>query len=60
MLVNALLQSGVFSPATAEDLREVLRRLGIDVRARGETLSPQQFLELARALEETPASLGAT
>jgi len=59
-LVNSLLQSGVFSPpATAEELRAALIRFGIDPRARGETLTPQQFLDLTRTLEETRKSAGA-
>jgi 16S rRNA (adenine1518-N6/adenine1519-N6)-dimethyltransferase len=60
-LVNALLQGGAFSPPrTADELRAVLARFGIDPRARGETLSPQQFLDLARTLAETRDSPGAT
>jgi 16S rRNA (adenine1518-N6/adenine1519-N6)-dimethyltransferase len=60
ILVNALLQSGVFSPpATAEELRGTLIRFGIDPRARGETLTPQQFLELTRTLEQRGKSAGA-
>jgi 16S rRNA (adenine1518-N6/adenine1519-N6)-dimethyltransferase len=50
-LVNALLQGGATSPPlTADGLRAVLSRLSIDARARGETLTPEQFLELTRAL----------
>jgi 16S rRNA (adenine1518-N6/adenine1519-N6)-dimethyltransferase len=61
ILVNALLQSGVFSSsATAEDLRAALIGFGIDPRARGETLTPQQFLDLTRALEGTRKSAGAS
>lgn len=60
-LVNALLQGGAFSPPrTADELRALLARFGIDPRARGETLSPQQFLDLARTLAETRDSPGAT
>jgi len=60
ILVNALLQSGVFSPpATAEELRATLIRFGIDPRARGETLTPQQFLDLVRALEKAGKTAGA-
>lgn len=53
-LVNALLRGGALSPpATAEELRAVLARFGIDPRARGETLTPPQFLDLVRTLAET-------
>jgi 16S rRNA (adenine1518-N6/adenine1519-N6)-dimethyltransferase len=59
-LVNALLQGGALSPPlTAEELRAVLSGFGIDLRARGETLTPQQFLDLARALAQARESSGA-
>jgi 16S rRNA (adenine1518-N6/adenine1519-N6)-dimethyltransferase len=59
-LVNALLQGDPISPPpTAVELRAVLTRFGIDPRARGETLTPQQFLDLARTLAETRKSPGA-
>jgi 16S rRNA (adenine1518-N6/adenine1519-N6)-dimethyltransferase len=59
-LVNALLQGQALSPPpTAGELRAVLTRFGIDPRARGETLTPQQFLDLTRTLEETRKSAGA-
>jgi 16S rRNA (adenine1518-N6/adenine1519-N6)-dimethyltransferase len=59
-LVNALLQGQALSPPpTAEELRAVLTGFGIDPRARGETLTPQQFLDLARMLAETRKSPGA-
>jgi 16S rRNA (adenine1518-N6/adenine1519-N6)-dimethyltransferase len=52
-LVNALLGSGGNS-WSADELREALGRLGIDERARGETLTPEQFLERSRVLAATP------
>jgi 16S rRNA (adenine1518-N6/adenine1519-N6)-dimethyltransferase len=58
-LVNALLQSGVLEPPRVETLRAALCDLGIDARARGETLTPQQFLDLTRALVENLESPGA-
>jgi 16S rRNA (adenine1518-N6/adenine1519-N6)-dimethyltransferase len=59
-LVNALLQAGGFSPPlTAEALRARLGDLGIDPRARGETLTPERFLDLARALLQTREATGA-
>lgn len=48
-LVNALRSAGG-SFGSAEELRAQLERLGVDLRARGETLSPEQFLALSRAL----------
>jgi 16S rRNA (adenine1518-N6/adenine1519-N6)-dimethyltransferase len=60
-LVNALRGAGTLSPPpTAEALRAVLRDLGIDPRARGETLAPRQFLDLTRALAKTQEQAGAT
>jgi len=58
-LVNALLRGGALAPPPAETLRAILSDLGIDARARGETLTPQQFLDLARALAAARASPGA-
>jgi 16S rRNA (adenine1518-N6/adenine1519-N6)-dimethyltransferase len=46
-LVNAL---GAAKLAPPERLRGALEALGIDPRARGETLTPPQFLALTRAL----------
>ena len=54
-LVNALRGAGG-DAWSADDLRVVLGRLGIDVRARGETLTPEQFLDLCRVLAEAPRS----
>ncbi len=54
-LVNALRGAGG-TAWSADDLRGVLGRLGIDVRARGETLRPEQFLDLSRMLVETPGN----
>jgi 16S rRNA (adenine1518-N6/adenine1519-N6)-dimethyltransferase len=51
-LVNAL-RGGTLDPTpSVEALRAVLEKMQIDPRARGETLSPEQFLELTRALGE--------
>jgi 16S rRNA (adenine1518-N6/adenine1519-N6)-dimethyltransferase len=50
-LVNALLR-GALPALTAESLRAALADLGIDPRARGETLTPGQFLDLTRALSK--------
>ncbi len=52
-LVNALRGAGG-NAWSADELRGVLARLGIDGRARGETLTPEQFLDLCRMLLETP------
>jgi 16S rRNA (adenine1518-N6/adenine1519-N6)-dimethyltransferase len=54
-LVNALRGAGG-DAWSADDLRVVLGRLGIDLRARGETLTPEQFLDLCRVLAEAPRS----
>jgi 16S rRNA (adenine1518-N6/adenine1519-N6)-dimethyltransferase len=54
-LVNAL-RSGGPNAWSSDDLRAVLERLGIDARARGETLTPEQFLDLSRLLAETAPS----
>ena len=48
-LVNALLR-GALPDVTGESLRAALTALGIDLRARGETLTPSQFLDLTRAV----------
>lgn len=50
-LVNALRGAGG-DTRSVDELRCVLERLGIDARARGETLTPEQFLDLCRALAE--------
>jgi len=52
-LVNALRGGGV-DARSADQLRAALERLGIDARARGETLAPEQFLDLSRLLAEPP------
>jgi len=49
-LVNALRGGG--GTASADELRALLARLGHDARVRGEMLTPEQFLELLRALDE--------
>ncbi|MFQ5427187.1 MAG: 16S rRNA (adenine(1518)-N(6)/adenine(1519)-N(6))-dimethyltransferase RsmA [Gaiellales bacterium] len=55
-LKNAL-RSGGLSPAPSEDaVHRALEALGLDERARGETLVPEQFLELTRALAAGSAS----
>jgi 16S rRNA (adenine1518-N6/adenine1519-N6)-dimethyltransferase len=49
-LINSLRSADLSPTPSAEALRQVLRSLGIDERARGETLAPEQFLALARAM----------
>jgi 16S rRNA (adenine1518-N6/adenine1519-N6)-dimethyltransferase len=57
-LVNAL-RSGSLSPVpTSERLRGLLAELSVGPQARGETLTPAQFLALARALERPGAEVG--
>jgi 16S rRNA (adenine1518-N6/adenine1519-N6)-dimethyltransferase len=48
-LVNAL-RTGLEPPPAAEELHAALDALGIDGRRRAETLAPEDFLALARAL----------
>ena len=55
-LFNALRGANLASPAS---LQSVLEALAIDPRARGETLSPQQFLALTRALADAGPDRGA-
>jgi len=51
-----LIQRAVETAPEDLELRFALARLGIDERARGETLTPEQFLDLSRLLTETPCS----
>jgi 16S rRNA (adenine1518-N6/adenine1519-N6)-dimethyltransferase len=53
-LVNALRSAGG-NAWSADDVRAALGRLGLDVRVRGEALTPEQFLELCRILAELPS-----
>ncbi len=48
-LVNALTNSGSFK-MSKEDLKELLEKLGIEEKQRGETLSINQFAELSNAI----------
>lgn len=48
-LTNAL-QLGEFAHGSKEEIHEVLHRLGIDPDARGETLTLEQFSDVARAI----------
>jgi len=50
-LVNALFNSGYFSK-DKEQIKEVLKNLGIDERQRGETLSIMQFAQLSNSFSE--------
>lgn len=57
-LVNAL-RSGSLTPVpTREQLRDLFADLSVGPQARGETLTPAQFLALARALDPVAAKLG--
>ncbi|MBW2448676.1 MAG: ribosomal RNA small subunit methyltransferase A [Deltaproteobacteria bacterium] len=51
-LVNSLLRGGLpgLPGLSGDALRAVLADLGIDARARGETLTPKQFLDLTHGL----------
>jgi len=51
-LVNSLRSGGLGSSYSADALRAVLERVGIDVRARAESLEPAQLLALARMLRD--------
>jgi len=51
MLVNALYNSGYFSIGK-EDIKEILRNIGIGEHQRGETLSIMQFAELANCISK--------
>lgn len=48
-LVNSLFNSGYFN-ASREQIKDVLKGLGIDEKQRGETLSVEQFAQLANSL----------
>ena len=48
MLANALRQSGRWEPA---QIATALATLGVDPRARAETLAPETWLRLAQLLE---------
>jgi len=54
-LVNALRGAGLEPAPDPRILGDALARLGIDARARAESLAPEQLLELARALAPTAA-----
>jgi 16S rRNA (adenine1518-N6/adenine1519-N6)-dimethyltransferase len=58
-LANALRGADLAPEGGPRALEELLRRLGIDPRARAESLAPERLLELARALGE-PRGGGAT
>jgi 16S rRNA (adenine1518-N6/adenine1519-N6)-dimethyltransferase len=49
-LVNALRGANLAPEGGPRALEDLLRRLGIDPRARAESLAPERLLELARAL----------
>jgi 16S rRNA (adenine1518-N6/adenine1519-N6)-dimethyltransferase len=53
-LLNAL-RTGLVPARSGEELHATLVRVGVDPRARAETLSPETFLVLARALAERDA-----
>ncbi len=50
MLVNALRGGGLDPAPNPRDVEALLVRMGVDPRARAESLAPQQLLELAREL----------
>jgi 16S rRNA (adenine1518-N6/adenine1519-N6)-dimethyltransferase len=50
-LANALRGAGLAPEGAPRALEDLLRRLGIDPRARAESLAPERLLALARALE---------
>jgi 16S rRNA (adenine1518-N6/adenine1519-N6)-dimethyltransferase len=49
-IVNSLRAAAPESPFSAERIEETLARFGIDRRARAESLSPEQWLGVAREL----------
>jgi len=57
-LANALQGSLGHASLSGDAVRAALEALGIDARARGETLAPEQFLELARVLGKTSGAEG--
>ena len=56
-LANALRGAGVAGPGGAA-LEETLERVGLEARVRAESVSPERFLALTRALAEAPQPAG--
>jgi 16S rRNA (adenine1518-N6/adenine1519-N6)-dimethyltransferase len=54
-IVNSLRTAAAGSPLASERIAETLASHGIDRRARAQSLSPEQWLELARALAKAGA-----
>jgi len=54
-IVNSLRAAATGSPLSAERIAETLASHGIDRRARAQSLSPEQWLEVARALAKAGA-----